>query len=49
MARSDSLQIDATMQPSKHTAILHRFGRASATLQDEVELTDHVSETTASC
>jgi hypothetical protein len=46
---SDSPQIDATMQPPKHTAVLHRSGRTSATLQDEVELTDHVSETTASC
>jgi hypothetical protein len=49
MARSDSPQIDATMQPPKHTAILHHSGRASTTLKDEVELTDHVSETTASC
>jgi hypothetical protein len=49
MAQSDSPQIDATMQPPKHTTVLHRSSRASATLQDEFELTDHVSETTASC
>jgi hypothetical protein len=48
MARSDLPQIDAIVQPPKHTAILHRSGRASATLQDKFELTDHVSETTAS-
>jgi hypothetical protein len=49
MARSYSPHINAIMQPPKHTAVLHRSGRASATLQDEVELTDHISETTASC
>jgi hypothetical protein len=49
MAQSDSPQIDATMQPPKHTAVLHRFGRASTTLQDEVKLTNDVSKTTASC
>jgi hypothetical protein len=32
-----------------HAIALHRSGCASATLQDEDELTDHVSKITASC